>query len=364
VIVLITISLSVVQEMAARMGAVTGKGLAELIREQYGIRWSTLATTAFFLTTIGICISDFVGIGAALGLAGIPVQASVPVAAFAIWLLVVRGSYKLAERIFIAMTLPFFAYPVAALLAHPKWTSVLHHAVVPSFHLSSAFIVIFVATAGTTITPYMQFYLQSGVVERGAGREDLRAERVEAISGAIFADLIAAFIIVATGATLFVHGKHNISSAADAAHALRPLAGSYAELLFGFGLLGASLLAAAILPVTCAYVVSEALGYEKGLSHRPGEAPVFSGVITSVIVFCAGVAMIPGIPVISLLVGVQVVNGALLPVILIFLWRLARSAEVLGEYRNGPVFDRFAQATVAWTSALSLLLLVITIAGI
>jgi Mn2+/Fe2+ NRAMP family transporter len=361
VILLITVSLIVVQEMAARMGAVTGKGLAELIREQYGIRWSALASLAFLITTFGICLSDFVGIGAALGLAGIPPQASVPVAAFAIWLLVVRGSYRFAERIFIAMTLPFFAYPVAAILAKPHWAAVAHHTFVPTLQTNSTFIFIFVATAGTTITPYMQFYLQSAVVERGGGAERIPAERAEVVTGSVFANLVAAFILIATAATLFVHGRHNINTAADAARALRPLAGHYAELLFGIGLLGASLLAAAILPVTCAYVIAETLGYEKGLSHRPGEAPVFAGAITAIIVVCAIVAMIPGIPVISLLVGVQIVNGGLLPVILIFIWRLARNPELLGEHRNGRVFDGLAAATVSWTTLLSIILVVISL---
>jgi Mn2+/Fe2+ NRAMP family transporter len=362
VILLITVSLIVVQEMAARMGAVTGKGLSELIREHYGIRWSALASVAFLATTIGICVSDFVGTGAALSLAGVPPQVSVPIAAVAIWLLVVRGSYKLAERIFVAMTIPFFAYPIAAILAHPDWGSVARHAVVPTFHMSSAFLFIFVATAGTTITPYMQFYLQSAVVERGGGVERLRAERAEVISGSIFANLVAGFIVIATGATLYVHGHHDINSASDAARALKPLAGQYAELLFGIGLLGASLLASAILPVTCAYVIAEAVGFEKGLSQRPSEAPVFVGAITAIIVFCAAVAMIPGIPVISLLIGVQVVNGALLPIILIFIWRLARNAELLGEHRNGRRFDWLAAGTVVWASVLSVFAVVATIA--
>ena len=363
VMILITVSLIAVQEMAARMGAVTGKGLMELIREQYGVRWATLASLAFLATTIGICISDFVGIGAALGLAHVPVQVSVPIAAVAIWVLVVRGSYKLAERIFVAMTIPFFAYPIAAILAHPDWGKVGRAAIAPHIHFTSAYLLLFVATAGTTITPYMQLYLQSAVVERGVGVDGLRAERAEVATGSIFANLVAGFIIIATGATLFVAGKTNIGSAADAARALAPLAGRYAELLFGIGLLGASLLAAAILPVTGAYVVAEALGYEKGLSRDPREAPVFVGFLSATIAVCALVAMVPGLPVISLLVGVQIVNGALLPIILVFIWRLSRSAEVLGEHRNGRLFDLLAAGTVLWTSVLSVILLLATLLG-
>jgi NRAMP (natural resistance-associated macrophage protein)-like metal ion transporter len=361
VMVLITVSLVVVQEMAARMGAVTGKGLMELIREQYGVRWATVASVSFLLTSVGICISDFVGVGAALGLAGVPAQASVPVAAVAIWLLVVRGSYKLAERVFVAMTLPFFAYPIAAILAKPDWGSVARHAVVPSVHTSSGYLLLLVATAGTTITPYMQLYLQSAVVERGTGEDGLRAQRAEVVAGSVFANVIAGFIIVATGATLFRHGIHDVGSASDAAKALKPLAGRYAELLFGIGLLGASLLAAAVLPVTGAYVVAETIGFEKGLSHRPREAPVFVAAITAIVVVSALVAMVPGLPVISLLLGVQTVNGVLLPIILIFIWRLARNRELLGPHANSRAFDVLATATVLWTSALSLILLAVTV---
>src|ERR1700759_4261829 len=241
---LITVSLALVQRSAARMGAVTGKGLAELIRERYGIRWSAFATLAVLVANFGICISDFVGVGAALGLAGIPVQVSVPIAGLAIWLVIVRGSYRSADRLFTGRTIPFFAYPIAAILAHPDWGKVGHSLVVPQVHTSPAFLLLFVAMAGTTITPYMQLYLQSAVVERGTTVADLKSEGAEAVGGSIFADLVAGFIIIATGAPLYVGGIHSIGSAADAAKALEPFARKYAELVFGVGLLGASLLAA------------------------------------------------------------------------------------------------------------------------
>ena len=362
-IVLITISLGIVQMLAARMGVVTGKGLAELVREEYGIRWSVLATSAVLIANLGICISDFVGVGAALDLAGIPAQATVPLAAVGIWMIIVRGSYRTAERIFVWFTLPFFAYPIAAVLAHPDWGQVGRAIVVPHIHVSSAYVLILIATAGTTITPYMQLYLQSAVVERGVREEDLRREEREAVSGAIFANLVAAFIIIATGATLFVHGVHEISSAADAARALNPFAGRYAEVLFGVGLLGASLLAAAILPIATAYVISESLGYEKGIGRRREEAPVFVSVITAMIAIGAFVAIIPGLPVISLLVGVQVVNGLLLPVNLYFIWRLSRSAHVMGERRTRPLLDLAMGATVLVCSALSLAVVAVTLAS-
>jgi Mn2+/Fe2+ NRAMP family transporter len=361
--VLLTVSLVVVQEMAARMGAVTGKGLAELIREQYGPRWSLFSTSSVLLANLGICISEFVGIGAALGLAHVPPQASVPVAAAVVWLLVVRGSYKLAERVFVAMTIPFFAYPVAAILARPHWGSVGRAIVEPHIHVTGAYTVLFIATVGTTITPFMQLYLQSAVVERGMGPEDIPAERAEVASSSLFANLVAGFIIIATGATLFVHGHHTVSSAAQAAKALEPFAGRFAEALFAVGLLGASLLAAAILPVTAAYVIAETFGLEKGIARRPHEAPVFVTTLTVLLVVGAAVAMVPGVPVIKLLVLVQVVNGALLPVTLFFVWRLARNEELMGEHRNGRVFDAVAALTVLATGGLSLVLVGLTLAG-
>jgi Mn2+/Fe2+ NRAMP family transporter len=362
--VVITVSLIVVQEMAARMGAVTGKGLAELIREQYGVRWAMFSTVSVLLANLGICISEFVGIGAALNLAGIPFQVSVPIAAVIVWLLVVRGSYKVAERVFVLMTLAFFAYPIAAILARPDWGEVGHAIIAPHIQTNSAYLVLFIATAGTTITPFMQLYVQSAVVEKGLGPDDLKAERAEVISGSIFANLIAMFIIVATGATLFVHGDHTVNNAADAARALKPFAGNLAEALFAVGLLGASLLAAAILPVTAAYVIAETFGFEKGISHRPREAPVFVGVITTLIAIGTLVAIVPGIPVIKLLVGVQVVNGVLLPITLFFVWRLASNRELMGEYANGPTFNLLAGATVIATSTLSILLLAVTAVGL
>jgi Mn2+/Fe2+ NRAMP family transporter len=316
------------------------------------------------IANLGICISEFVGIGAALGLAHVPKYLSVPTAALLVWVLLVRGSYKVAERIFVLMTIPFFAYPIAAILAKPDWGDVGKAVVAPHVEWTSAYLVLLIATAGTTITPFMQLYVQSAVVERGIGVEHLNAERAEVASGSIFANLIACFIIIATGATLYVHGDHTVDSAADAARALAPFAGRYAEVLFAVGLLGASLLAAAILPVTAAYVIAETFGFEKGIRHRPSEAPVFVGTITVLIAIGACVAMIPGIPVIQLLVLVQVVNGFLLPITLVFVWRLAADRKLMGVYANGRGFNVVAGATVVLTSMLSLLLLGVTVLGL
>jgi Mn2+/Fe2+ NRAMP family transporter len=229
--------------------------------------------------------------------------------------------------------------------------------------LTGAYIVLFIATVGTTITPFMQLYLQSAVVERGMGPEDIPAERAEVTMASIFANLVAVFIIIATAATLYVHGDHTVNSAADAARALEPFAGRFAEALFAVGLLGASLLAAAIIPVTAAYVIAETFGLEKGIARRPREAPVFVATLTVLLIVGAAVAMIPGVPVIKLLIFVQVVNGALLPVTLFFVWRLSRNEELMGEYRNGRVFDAVAALTVLATSGLSLALVGLTLAG-
>ncbi len=362
--VVITVSLIVVQEMAARMGIITGKGLADLVREQYGIRWALFATGCVLVANLGICISEFVGIGAALGLAHVPTYVSVPIGAVAVWLLLVRGTYKFAERIFIVMTIPFFAYPIAAILAHPDWGAVGSSIAVPRVQLTAPYLLLFVAVAGTTITPFMQLYLQSSVVERGLGPDQLNQERAEVVTGSIFANVVAGFIIIATAATLYLHGDRSVSSATEAAKALAPFAGRFAEVLFAVGLLGASLLAAAVLPVTAAYVISETFGFERGVSRSPREAPVFVGVVTALVIVGAVVAMIPGIPVFSLLVGVQVVNGLLLPVTLFFVWRLSASREVMGGHRNGRIFNVLAGATVVVTSGLSLALLVVTILGL
>jgi len=275
----------------------------------------------------------------------------------------VRGSYRSAEKTFIWFTIPFFAYPVAAILAHPHWGSV-GKAIVPHIHTSSTYLLLLIALAGTTITPYMQLYLQSAVVERGVREDELPHEEREAVLGAVFANVVASFIIIATAATLYTHGIHSISSAADAARALTPFAGQYAEALFGIGLLGASLLAAAILPIATSYVISESLGYEKGVGRRREEAPVFVNIITAMILFSAFVAMIPDVPVIALLVGVQVVNGLLLPINLFFIWRLARSRHVMGRHRSHGLLDGAAAITVAVTSTLSIVLVLVTVAGV
>jgi len=357
VIVLITVSLIVVQEMAGRMGVVTGKGFAEVVREHYGVRWTTVVMFSILITNLAIGISEFVGIGAASELLHVPREVTVPLAAILVWTILVRGSYRWAERIFIAMTIPFFAYPIAAVLAHPHWGTVGHAIVKPQLHTSPRYIYLVVAIVGATVMPFMQLYLQSAVAERGVRVEELRRQRLDIVGGVIFANLIAGFIIISTAAALFTHGITNVGSTADVARALEPFAGRFAKELFAVGLLGASLLAAAILPVTTAYVISESFGMEKGVGRHFREAPVFTTTITVLIGTGAIVALIPGLPVITLLVAVQGLNGVFAPITLFFLWRLSRDRELMGEWRSGRLLSAVAGATVIVMTILSLVLL-------
>ena len=352
--VLITVALILVQEMAARTGVVSGKGLAELIREHYGVRWSALAMLTVLLANLAITISEFLGIGVASELLGVPRYVAVPLAAALIWLILVRGSYRIAERIFIAFTVIFFAYPVAAILAHPHWGAIVHRTVLPHVHFTSQYVLLVGALVGATITPFMQLYLQSAVSERGVPPDELRRERFDVATGAIFANLIAAF-------ALHEHGVTKVGSAADAAKALQPFAGRFAKELFAVGLLGSSLLAAAILPVTIAYVLTESFGMEKGIGHRFREAPAFVATITILISVSAAVALIPNLPVISFLVGIQDLNGVLLPITLFFLWRISSSRELMGRWRNGRLFSALTALIIVAVSALSLLLIVVAV---
>ena len=360
--VLITVSLALVQEMAGRMGAVTGKGFAELVREQFGIRVTVFVMLALLIANGGLVVSEFAGIGAASELFGVSRYVVVPPMALLLWWLVTRGSYRRVEKVFLLLTVVFFTYPIAAVLAHPHWASVGRQVVRPTFHASTEYFTLFIAMVGTTITPYMQLYIQSSVAEKGRGVR-LKDERIDAYTGAIFSDLIAGFIIIATGATLFIAGTQ-INSAADAAKALEPLAGSYAKVLFGIGLFGASMLAAAILPLATAYPVAEAFGFEKGVSRTFREAPVFLGLFTGLIAVGAAFSLIPGLDVIQLLIVTQVLNGLLLPVVLISILRIVNDREVMGQHVNGRTYNFISWTTVAFVVTLSTIYLVITILGI
>lgn len=351
------ISLIAVQEMCVRMGVVTGQGLADLIRERFGVRWTTLVMLSLLIANSGVIISEFVGIAQASELFGIPRYLTVPITAFLIWWLVVKGTQKRVERVFLAMSLVFFGYVISAFLAKPDWSDVGAQIIAPKFEFSSVYLFTVMALIGTTITPFMQVYVQSSVVEKQLDEEDLPLARADVITGTIFACLIAAFIVISTAATLHVQGITEIDSAATAANSLTPIAGVYAKYLFGIGLFGAAMLAMGVLPLATAYSLSEALGFEKGLSRSFREAPIFLGIFTTLIVLGVIVALIPNIPQIKLLIFTQTINGVLLPVILVTIVLLSSNKEIMGEYANSFLFKIFAWFITIVVSILSLMLI-------
>jgi Mn2+/Fe2+ NRAMP family transporter len=347
VMVLITLSLSVIQEMCARLGAATGRGLLDLIRERFGIGWAVFAIGVILLGNGGLVVSEFVGIGAAVELFGLSKYLLVPASAAFIWYLVVLGNYARVEKIFLLMTLVFFAYPMAAVLAHPHWGEVARGAFVPTIHKDPNYIFLLVALIGTTITPYMQLFQQSSVVERGGDRRRYGPERIDAYTGAVFSNLMSVFMIIATAATLHAVGQTHIETAADAAKALEPVVGHFAGTIFAIGLLGASLLAAAVLPLATSYAVSEAFGFSKGVSLDFRRAPLFFSLFTALLLGGAAVALIPHLPVIKLLLWIQVLNAILLPIILVFILLLINDARLTGELRNTRLYNALAWSTFA-----------------
>jgi NRAMP (natural resistance-associated macrophage protein)-like metal ion transporter len=360
VLIPIAISLGLVQEMCARMGAVTGKGLADLIRERFGVRWTAFVMLALLIANAGVTVSEFVGIAAATELFGIPRFLSVPLSAVGIWWLVVKGSYQRVERAFLLMSLVFLGYIVSALLAKPDWSAVAVGLVKPSFSFEYAYLFTFVAVVGTTISPYMQVYVQSSVVEKGVTPEDYGRTRLDVWIGTVLAILVVFFIVVSTAATLHKHGLH-IESAGDAARALEPFAGPYAEKLFAIGLFGASMLAAGVLPLATAYSISEALGFEKGVSRSFREAPIFLGVFTFLIAVGAAIAVIPGLPLIRVLLVTQVINGLLLPIILFAILKLVNDRDLMGAHVNSHPYNLGAWLTAVIITLLSLLFIVVTL---
>ncbi len=357
-----TISLVVVQEMCARMGVVTGQGLADLIREQFGVRWTAFVMLALLIANTGVIISEFVGIAQASELLGITRFVSLPLAAGFVWWLVVKGSQKRVERVFLVMSLVFFTYIISAFMAEPDWGQAAKGFVEPTFKLETAYLFTIMALIGTTITPFMQVFVQSSVVEKGMDKDDLPLVRADVIVGTIFACTIAAFIMIATAATLHQAGVFEIDSARTAAESLVPIAGQYAKYLFAVGLFGAAMLAMGVLPLSTAYSISEALGFEKGLSRSFREAPTFLGVFTALILIGCVVALIPGIPQIKLLLFTQTVNGVLLPIILGAVVTLANNEEIMGKHKNSFAFNVLAWTITVVVSVLSLLLIAKTIA--
>jgi NRAMP (natural resistance-associated macrophage protein)-like metal ion transporter len=355
------LSLIVVQEMCARMGVVTGKGLADLIREQFGVRWTALVMLALLIANLGVIISEFVGIAQASELFGIPRYITVPLTASLIWWLVVRGTQKRVEQVFLAMSLVFLCYVASAFLARPNWSAVAEGFVTPSITFEAGYLFMIVATIGTTITPFMQVFVQSSVVEKGMDKDDINLARADVIVGTLFAMMIAAFIVISTAATLNVQGVREIDSAATAAAALAPVAGNYAKVLFAVGLFGAAMLAMGVLPLATAYSLSEALGFEKGLSHSFREAPIFLGIFTTLIVIGGSVALVPNIPQIQLLLFTQCINGLLLPVLLVAILLLVNKREIMGDFANNRWLNLAAIAVTIVTSTLSLSLLGLTV---
>jgi NRAMP (natural resistance-associated macrophage protein)-like metal ion transporter len=339
VMLLLIVSLAAVQEMCARLGAATGRGLLDLIRERFGVGWTLCAIGVILVANGSVVVSEFVGIGAAVELLGVSKYVAIPLSAALLWYLVIFGSYVRVEKIFLAMTLVFFAYPVAAIMAHPRWGEVARGALPLTAHRGADYIVLLVGLLGTTITPYMQLFQQSSLVEKGVARRHYGPERLDTYVGATFSNLMSICMMIATAATLHVVGYTDIATAADAARALEPVVGRAAEGLFAVGLLGASLLAGAVLPLATAYAMSEAFGMPKGVNLDFRRARLFFGLFTLLILFGAGWALLPNVPVVRLLVGTQVLNGVLLPVILAFILRLINDERLTGTLKNTPLYN-------------------------
>jgi len=343
-----TLALIVVQEMCARMGAVTGKGLSDLVREEFGLRITFFMMLGILITNFGNVVAEFIGIATSLELFGLPRIYTVPLCAAIVWVIVVYGQYKSVEKVFLAASFVYLTYIFAGIRARPMWTD----AIVATFKPPSlaafrdqAYIYMVIGVIGTTISPWMQFYLQASIVEKGVTRRQYRASMLDVVTGCIFTDVVTWFIIVACAATLWVHGFRTITYAADAAAALKPLAGQYAYILFAVGLFNASLFAASILPLSTAYTVCEGLGFESGIGQKFGEAPFFYWLYTVLIVAGGAIVLIPGLPLVKIAVLSQVVNGVVLPFVLIFMLLLINKKDLMGEYVNKPLFNVVAWAT-------------------
>lgn len=342
----ITVALIVVQEICLRLGAVTGKGLGDLIRERFGVRTTIFVMVGLVLTNLFTTVAEFAGIAWSCDLFNPYAKfIAVPIAAVFVAVLVLRGNYKAVEKVFLWACLVYVTYIMSGILAHPDWHQVLLATVLPNVHWTVTYVLVFLGVLGTTITPWMQFYIQSSIVEKGVKPREMQYSRIDVITGCMMTDIVAYFIVVACGATLYLHGITNITTAADAARALEPLAGPFAEILFVIGLVNASLFAASVLPLSTAYTVCEALGFESGVGKSVGEAPVFYGLYLSLIVLGALPVLIPNAPLFAIIFYSQVVSGMLLPVIVIAMLRLVNDRQLMGKYVNGPVFNVIAWAT-------------------
>ncbi|MGC2658229.1 MAG: Nramp family divalent metal transporter [Bryobacteraceae bacterium] len=349
-----TIALIVVQEMAARMGAVTGKGLSDLIREEFGLRATFFTMIVLGLADFGNIVAEFAGLASGMGIFGISKYLVVPAGAALVWTLIVRGRYRPVERILIFASLVYFAYPVSAFLAKPNWDLALKQTFVPTFSADPAYLTMVVGLIGTTITPWMQFYLQAAVVEKGVDKRHYALCRLDVITGCIVTDVIAFFIVVACGATIYHSNHPQITDVGQAARALAPFAGKFAALMFAIGLVNASLLSAAILPLATSYNICEGLGFESGVDKRFSEAPIFYWLYTLLIGGGAAVVLLPGLPLLKFILLSQVANGVLLPFVLIYMLILVNRPRLMGDFKN-----RVWQNAIAWGTAVTMIVLTI-----
>lgn len=357
-LMLMTIGLAVIQEMNARMAVVTGKGLSDLIREKFGVKLTLFAMTILFVANFGVVLGDFAGVAASMELFGVSKYISVPVVAFFVWILVSKGSYVKVEKVLMLFTFVFFGYIITAFLIRPDWNAVAIQAITPTFDLETGFVLTFIGLVGTTITPYMQFYLQASIVDKKLGLKDYKYEKLDVYLGSLWGNIVQFFIIVCTAATLYVVGT-KIDSAAAAALALKPLAGEYAFILFGAGLFGASVLATAIIPLSTAYAVTEAFGWESGVDYSAKEAPAFFGIYTFIIVISAAMVLLPNLNLMNLILSTQQIAGVLTPVILTFMILLVNDKRIMGNYVNTLWQNAIAMITVILIVVMTLLLIIL-----
>jgi NRAMP (natural resistance-associated macrophage protein)-like metal ion transporter len=358
------IALFFTQEMGARMGIATGQGLTGLVRERFGVRWASFAAILMLVANQGSIVSEFAGIGTALGLFGVPLPVATILAAVAVILLISRGSYGKVQYFFVAVGVAIsVSYAISAYLAHPDWPLALHSLVVPQLQTSGAYWLAVVGTVGTTITPWGQAFIQAYVVDKRLGPDEMAAERVDVGIGTLITNVVAAFIVVACAATLYENGITNITDAGQAAQALGPLVGPAATVIFGLGLLAASLLGLGVVPLSSAYTATEAFGWESGVDHRWREAPAFYGILAFIIGFSAIFVLIPGLPLITVMFLAQVLNGILLPFILVFVMLLARDRRIMGDLANGRVLNVIGWTITALLVGMSLILVAASFFG-
>ena len=355
--------LIVAQETAARMGCVTGKGFASLIREQFGVRMSTLAMLALLISNTTVTLSEFAGIASGFALFGIPAYVSVPIAAVAIWALTMSGSYHRIEKILLLISCAFVTYVVAGIMVGPDWGDALNATLIPRFSTDPQYFSVLVANIGTTIAPWMIFLAQSNVVEKNAHAEDLPYQRIDTVTGSVVASAISWFIILTTGAVLFPAGIA-VNGAEDAASALAPLVGPYAEALFGAGLVGASFLAACVLPGITSSAICEAFGWERGADRSWQEAPVYRGIITAIIFLSAVIVIVPNVNLFGIMMLAQVVNGVLLPVLLVFMVLIAEDRHVMGRFANGRIWNGLTWFTIIAVVVLTIVMFVLQAMGL